>query len=150
MSKLFGLPHNAIFIMKCYEEECYLDNDVDIIALVALKGILDYCDAYLYRMYDDVKAVASKQATKEEENKTLKEENSELKSINDKYAIQHRIRLAKMQNLQLTRDTNLKIKGQKMVFESLQSEIDKKKREIAKLEEDKKELNHRLSSILKK
>ncbi|KAL4237652.1 Interferon-induced protein 44-like [Mactra antiquata] len=81
VAKKFGVPRNAVFIMKCYEEESFLDDNVDIMTLLALSGILQHCDAYLYRFYESVIDLASKQASLEEENKSLKVEMEEYKSI---------------------------------------------------------------------
>jgi hypothetical protein len=51
---MLGLPQNCIFPVKNYEKECELDPNVDILALLALKGILNSADAFLSLHRDEM------------------------------------------------------------------------------------------------
>ncbi|XP_053395403.1 interferon-induced protein 44-like [Mercenaria mercenaria] len=48
VSDMFGLAKHCIFPMKNYEKECELDPNMDILALLALRGILNNADAFLF------------------------------------------------------------------------------------------------------
>ncbi|XP_060578681.1 interferon-induced protein 44-like isoform X2 [Ruditapes philippinarum] len=54
VSEMLGLPQNCIFPVKNYEKECELDPNVDILALLALKGILNSADAFLSLHRDEM------------------------------------------------------------------------------------------------
>ncbi|KAL4237868.1 Interferon-induced protein 44-like [Mactra antiquata] len=89
VAKKFGVVQTAVFFMKCYEEETFLDVNVDITALLALSGILHNCETYLHNFYETVIELSSAQSSVEEDNKTLKAEIAKLKGKINVYTNQY-------------------------------------------------------------
>ncbi|XP_045157331.2 interferon-induced protein 44-like [Mercenaria mercenaria] len=54
VSEMLGLPQHNIFPVKNYEKECELDPNIDVLTLLALKGILNNADAFLFMHRDEI------------------------------------------------------------------------------------------------
>ncbi|XP_053395400.1 interferon-induced protein 44-like [Mercenaria mercenaria] len=54
VSEMLGLPQHNIFPVKNYEKECELDPNIDILTLLALKGILNNADAFLFMHRNEI------------------------------------------------------------------------------------------------
>lgn len=61
VSEMFGLPQHSIFPVKNYEKELELDPNIDTLALLAMKGILDHADAYLFNHREEIQEKYSSQ-----------------------------------------------------------------------------------------
>ena len=54
VSQLLGVPRNNVFPIKNYETEIRLEENINILALIALTEILRAAEDYLFNYLDDV------------------------------------------------------------------------------------------------
>jgi len=56
ISKLLGLPRNSVLPVKNYENEMELDNNISILAFLALRQILYFTEDYMENLLEKRKA----------------------------------------------------------------------------------------------
>lgn len=54
MAAMIGLPRSHVIPVKNYENERELDNNINILNLLAMQQILHFADDFLYNHLDDL------------------------------------------------------------------------------------------------